>query len=89
MAQGKVKWFSPEKGYGFIIYKDKEDIFVHYTDIAGNGFRMLVEGEWVEFELTKSERGWRARNVRRLGFINPEKEKRENTGKGESYSSRS
>jgi len=89
MAQGKVKWFSPEKGYGFIIYKDKEEIFVHYTDIAGNGFRMLVEGEWVEFDLTNSERGWRARNVRRLGFTKPTTEKGKTTGNKESSSPRS
>jgi CspA family cold shock protein len=58
MAQGTVKWFSEEKGYGFISPDDgNEDIFVHYTDISGQGFRSLKEGERVSYVLARGARG--------------------------------
>ena len=71
MARGTVKWFSEEKGYGFICPEGgEEEIFVHYTDVEGWGFRSLGEGERVSYELAKSARGARrgeeAKNVRRV-----------------------
>lgn len=66
MTKGKVKWFSPELGYGFIENEKYGVIFVHYTAIAGDGYRMLHPDEEVEFELKDSGRGYKAANVRRL-----------------------
>lgn len=68
MHEGRVKWFSPEKGYGFILIEPDTEVFVHHTEIDGDGFRMLHAGERVQFELVDSKRGWQARKVRRLGF---------------------
>jgi CspA family cold shock protein len=68
MAQGTVRWFSEEKGYGVICPDDgKEDVSVHYTEIAGSGFRSLQEGERVIYELIRNPNGrsW-AVNVSRL-----------------------
>jgi cold shock protein len=56
VARGRVKWFSEEKGYGFI-ERDGEDFFVHYTEIVGEGFRTLEEGGEVEFEIVEGRRG--------------------------------
>jgi CspA family cold shock protein len=64
MAQGTVKWFSDEKGYGFISPDDGgEDLFVHYTGIAGGGFKSLEEGAKVTYEETQGKRGKQAENV--------------------------
>lgn len=63
---GIVKWFSREKGYGFIRLADGEDVFVHHSDIEGDGFKTLRQGERVEFEITASDRGPKARNIVRL-----------------------
>jgi CspA family cold shock protein len=63
--QGKVKWFSKEKGYGFIEKDGGGDIFVHYTGIAGTGYRNLEEGERVSFEIVEGQRGPQAVNVKR------------------------
>ena len=63
MYQGKVKWFSNEKGYGFIEAEDGEDVFVHFTGIVGDGFKTLDEGEIVSFEITDGNRGPQAANV--------------------------
>ena len=60
---GKVKWFNNEKGYGFIEYKDNEDIFVHYSSILSQGYKTLVEGQYVEFELVQTDKGLQAKNV--------------------------
>ncbi len=65
MPSGKVKWFDPKKGYGFIIGTEGQDVFVHYTSIAGDGFRALRDGEMVEYEMIKGEKGFQARNVAR------------------------
>lgn len=63
--ESKVKWFDDEKGFGFIEYKDNEDIFVHYTAIRDNkkGHKSLVKGEIIEFELVKTDKGYKAKNV--------------------------
>jgi CspA family cold shock protein len=60
---GSVKWFSNEKGYGFIKRRNGEDVFVHYTDIIGDGFRSLKEGEDVDFEVIIGDRGPKAHRV--------------------------
>jgi CspA family cold shock protein len=60
---GKVKWFNAEKGYGFIEQEDGNDVFVHFTAIQGDGFRTLEEGQEVQFDVVKGERGAQAANV--------------------------
>ncbi len=60
---GTVKWFSAEKGYGFIEQSDGPDIFVHYSAISGNGYRSLEQGEEVEFTITEGQKGKQASNV--------------------------
>ncbi len=64
--KGKVKWFSAEKGYGFIEQEDGEDVFVHFSAIQGEGFKTLEEGQAVEFEVTEGKRGPQAINVTRI-----------------------
>jgi cold shock protein len=64
VTQGTVKWFSNEKGYGFIARADGEDVFVHFTAIAGDGYRTLHEGQEVEFEIVEGPKGQQAANVR-------------------------
>jgi CspA family cold shock protein len=67
MAQGTVKWFSHEKGYGFITPDEGgEDLFVHHTGIAGSGFKNLEEGERVSYEPTRGRKGEQAENVRKI-----------------------
>ena len=61
--RGKVKWFNNEKGYGFIEYNDMEDIFVHYSSILTEGFKTLVEGQYVDFELVRTDKGLQEKNV--------------------------
>ena len=63
MAEGKVKWFSNSKGYGFIEQEDGKDVFVHFSAIQGDGFKTLQEGQEVEFEVTEGEKGPQASNV--------------------------
>lgn len=64
MARGKVKWFNDLKGYGFITSNDNfEDIYVHHTDIRADGYKTLRQGESVEYDLTPSPEGPKARNV--------------------------
>jgi len=64
--QGKVKWFSAEKGYGFIESETNGDVFVHFSAIQGDGFKTLEEGQAVEFEIVEGERGPQAANVIKL-----------------------
>ncbi len=61
--RGVVKWFSPEKGYGFITREDGPDVFVHFSAIQSDGYRKLVESEEVEFEITRGPKGEQASNV--------------------------
>jgi len=63
MTEGTVKWFNQKKGYGFISTDDGRDIFVHYLNIAGEGFKTLVEGDAVTFDIVDGEKGPRADNV--------------------------
>jgi len=67
VATGAVKWFSPEKGYGFITQDDGPDVFVHFSSIQSEGFRTLEEGQRVEFEVTQGDKGPQASNVRPAG----------------------
>jgi len=62
--RGTVKWFSDEKGFGFISREGGEDVFVHFSGIAGDGFRSLAEGQAVEFEVTQGKKGPQATNVK-------------------------
>ncbi len=68
MAEGKVKWFNPDKGYGFIARDEGEDLFVHYSEIQGDGFKTLEENADVEFDITTGREGkLQASNVRLVG----------------------
>lgn len=64
MAQGTVKWFNNEKGYGFIAVDGGQDVFVHYSAIQADGYRSLDEGQRVEFEVTQGPKGPQADSVR-------------------------
>jgi cold shock protein len=64
MSQGTVKWFNAEKGYGFIARSDGPDVFVHYSEIDGYGFRSLEENQQVEFEVAQGPKGPQATGVR-------------------------
>jgi len=68
---GTVKWFSAEKGYGFIEQTSGPDIFVHYTAISGSGYRSLEQGEEVEFTITEGQKGKQASNVIRVSNQSP------------------
>lgn len=63
--RGQVKWFDPKKGFGFIHGPDGQDVFVHYSQIAGEGFKSLRDGEEVEYTLTQGEKGFQALEVQR------------------------
>lgn len=63
-VSGKVKWFSDAKGYGFIEREDGDDVFVHFSNIAGDGYKSLDEGQNVEFDVGPGRKGDEAQNVR-------------------------
>ena len=67
VAEGVVKWFSNEKGYGFIAQPDSEDVFVHFSAIQSDGYESLNEGQKVEFDITEGPKGKQAANVRVVG----------------------
>ncbi|MDI6800345.1 MAG: cold-shock protein [Actinomycetota bacterium] len=67
MVQGTVKWFNAKKGYGFIEKEGGEDVFVHYSAIQGEGFKVINEGDKVEFEVVEGENGKpQAANVKKI-----------------------
>ena len=65
--EGTVKWFNDRKGYGFIQRENGKDVFVHFSSIAGDGFKSLQEGDQVSFDVTEGERGPQAVNVSKQG----------------------
>ncbi|MCR5106484.1 MAG: cold-shock protein [Eubacterium sp.] len=64
MANGTVKWFNNQKGYGFITDEEGKDVFVHFSGLNMEGFKTLEEGQKVEFDLTEGEKGPQATNVK-------------------------
>lgn len=66
MAKGLVKWFSDQKGYGFITPESGSDVFVHHSSIQGEGYKSLAEGQQVEFEIEKGPKGDQATKVSKL-----------------------
>jgi CspA family cold shock protein len=66
VVKGKVKWFSNQKGYGFITLDSGEDVFVHHSAIKGDGYKTLNEGQDVELEVTQGPKGKQAANVSKL-----------------------
>jgi CspA family cold shock protein len=67
MAQGTVKWFNGDKGYGFIAVESGPDVFVHFSAIQGDGYRSLEEGQKVECDITQGQKGPQAENVTVIG----------------------
>ena len=65
MAEGTVKWFNDAKGFGFIEQESGDDVFVHHSEIQGEGFKSLAEGERVTFDVTQGQKGPQASNVRK------------------------
>ncbi len=66
MANGTVKWFNESKGFGFITQDNGPDVFAHYSEISGNGFKTLVEGEAVSFDVVEGDKGPKATNIVKL-----------------------
>jgi CspA family cold shock protein len=66
LAQGTVKWFNDQKGYGFIEQDNGEDIFVHHSEILGTGFKTLAEGDRVAFDVGAGQKGPAAQNVEKI-----------------------
>jgi len=66
MAKGKVKWFSDQKGFGFIEVEGSKDVFVHHSSIQGGGYKSLKEGDEVEFDVSQGPKGPQASNVRSI-----------------------
>lgn len=66
MQRGTVKWFNEAKGFGFIAQDSGEDVFVHFSQIDGNGFKTLADGDQVEFDVTKGPKGLSATKVRKV-----------------------
>lgn len=65
MTTGRVKWFDPKKGFGFLIGPEGQDVFIHFTQIKSDGFRSLKDGELVNYVLEEGEKGWHARDCER------------------------
>lgn len=66
MASGKIKWWDNKKGFGFIAQDAGQDVFVHYSAVVGQGFKVLNEGDAVTFDIVASEKGPKAQNVQRV-----------------------
>jgi cold shock protein len=71
VTQGRVKWFDPKKGFGFIVGPAGQDVFVHFSQIQGEGFKSLKDNEAVDYELIQGEKGWQARSVNRSLVAQP------------------
>ena len=67
MPTGTVKWFDTKKGFGFIIGPEGQDVFVHFSSIEGDGFRSLKDGESVDYDIARGDKGYSATRVKRLG----------------------
>ncbi len=78
--EGEVKWFDARKGFGFIVGPNGEDVMVHYSVIKGPGYRSLRDGSMVQYDAKKTDRGWKATHVERVGVVetkpDPESAKR-------------
>ncbi|MDO8281005.1 MAG: cold-shock protein [Thermodesulfovibrionia bacterium] len=66
MPKGTVKWFNESKGFGFITQENGTDVFAHYSEIAGEGFKSLSEGDNVTFEVEKGDKGPKATNIKKI-----------------------
>ncbi len=66
MANGTVKWFNESKGFGFITQDDGADVFAHYSEIQGDGFKSLAEGDVVSFDVVEGDKGLKATNIEKL-----------------------
>lgn len=66
MPNGTVKWFNESKGFGFITQESGTDVFAHYSEIAGEGFKSLSEGDQVTFDVEKGDKGPKATNIRKI-----------------------
>jgi len=66
MSKGKVKWFSEQKGFGFILEETGKEVFVHFSEIQGDGFKTLVTEDEVEFEVVNSTKGLQAKSVKKI-----------------------
>lgn len=66
MANGRVKWFNDSKGFGFLEQENGEDVFCHFSAISGDGFKSLVEGDNVTFDVTRGPKGLQATNVKKV-----------------------
>lgn len=67
--EGTVKWFDPRKGFGFVVGPEGQDIFVHFTVIQGDGFRVLKDGSKVNYDAVKTDKGWKATRVVRTETV--------------------
>jgi cold shock protein len=67
--EGTVKWFDPRKGFGFVVGPEGQDIFVHFTVIMGDGFRVLKDGSKVNYDAAKTDKGWKATRVVRTESV--------------------
>ncbi len=68
-TEGVVKWFDPRKGFGFIVGPEGQDIFVHYSVIDGDGYKVLKDGSKVTYDALKSDKGWKATKVTRIEAV--------------------
>ena len=66
MPTGNVKWFDTKKGFGFIIGPEGQDVFVHFSSIEGDGFRSLKDGEAVDYDIARGDKGYSATRVKRM-----------------------
>ncbi len=75
MPRGPVKWFDSKKGFGFIVSPQGEDVFVHFSSIEGDGFRTLKDGETVDYEMVRGDKGLSAKHVTRIAVTKNEEAK--------------